>query len=165
MIKIGHKIVYRDKICTVKEIIKCYRNDEDYYVLTDVNDPTLLIKVPLTLAETIMRPLITRDEIDSLIKKIPNISTVSISNWNRGAEYKTLLRDGTHESVISVIKTAYQRQQDKIDDRKKPSESDKIYFRQAENLFYSEIAAALNIDFDEARDYIVTRTGNFSVAK
>ena len=88
MVKIGTKIVYRNQVCTVADIALKYRNNEDFYVLTPFRDETLLIRVPISIADTVIRPLITQLELDELIKKIPDIETVPINNWNRGTEYK-----------------------------------------------------------------------------
>lgn len=155
MVKIGTKIVYRNQVCTVADIALKYRNNEDFYVLTPFRDETLLIRVPISIADTVIRPLITQLELDELIKKIPDIETVPINNWNRGTEYKELLSDGTHESVIRIIKTSFQRQKEKAERKQKANENDKIYFRQAERLFYDEIAASLNIEYEAAKDYII----------
>lgn len=162
MFQIGGKIVYRDEVCTVKDIAKKYKNDEDYYVLQSSCDPSLVIRVPVSKTSAIMRALMTKKDIDELIEKIPDIPVVPVSNWNRGSEYKDLLGDGSHVSIVSIIKTAYLRQQVKIERRQKANESDKLYFRQAERLLYNEIAAALDIPYDEAKSYIIQKVSGLA---
>jgi len=156
MVKIGSQIVYRDEVCTVTDIVEKYRNDEDYYFLTSAHDASLHIKVPVTAANKCMRPLISKTEIKALIRRIPEIEIVPIDHWSRGVEYKELLSDGSHESIIRIIKTAYLRQQERSDNHQKPNENDKRYFRHAERLLYSEIAAALGLEYNEAKEYIVS---------
>lgn len=157
MLKINEKIVYRNDVCKVIDIVKKFRNDEDYYLLTPVNDTSLTIHVPISNSTENIRPLITKSEIEELIHKINEIPVIPISNMGRGAEYKELLSNGSHESLITVIKTAYQRKQMKAECNQKPSESDKQYFRQAEKLLYNEIGAVLNMSFDKAKEYIVDK--------
>lgn len=164
MFSIGNKIVYRDEVCTVVGIDEKYRDNEDYLVLSSSRDDSLTIRVPERVATKLTRPLITKTEIEALIKKIPNIKTIPISSWGRGAEYKELLSKGCHESIIKIIKTAYVRNQERADKRQKSNESDKQYFRQAERILYEEIAASLDIDYDDAREYIVSRVASFGVA-
>lgn len=160
MLSIGNKIVYRDEVCTVVGIDKRYRDNEDYLVLNSSRDDSLIIRVPKKMAAKLTRPLITKSEIEALIKKIPSIKTIPISSWGRGAEYKELLNNGCHESIIKIIKTAYMRNQDRADKRQKSNESDKQYFRQAEKILYEEIAAALEINYDDAREYIVSKVAS-----
>ncbi len=157
MVQAGKQIIYRDEVFTVSDILEKYRNDEDYYVLTAAHDTSLHVKVPVNVAAKVMRPLITKSEIEALICKIPDIECIAVSHWNRGIEYKELLSDGTHESIIRIIKTAYLRQREKTEKHQKPNESDKLYFRQAERLLYGEIAASLGIDYQEAKEYIVSK--------
>ena len=163
MVKIGNTVVYRDEICTVADILEKYKDDEDYYVLSSVLDASLRIKVSVRRATEVMRPLITKAEIKALISRIPDIKTLPASTWNRGLEYKELLHDGSLESIVCIIKTVHLRQQEKVDNKQKPSDSDKMYFRQAEKLFYNEVAASLGVGYDEAKAYITQEVAALGV--
>lgn len=154
MVQIGKKIIYRDQVCTVQATLPNYKNDEDYYVFVSDYDPSLQITVPVRIAQDIMRPLISERQIAELMEKIPTIEAISLDNWSRGAEYKDLIDDGSYENILRIVKTTHLRQQDKIERHKRPSENDKWHFRRAEHLFYSEIAAALNMTYSEAKLYI-----------
>ena len=155
MITIGQKIVYRDEVCIVQDIAQDDTQAEQCYTLTSLHDSTLVIKVPVRLAADNVRPLITRSELSALVKKIPEIQTVPIDSWNRGTEYKDLLSEGSHESIVCIIKTAYERQHECAEKKHKSNESVKTYFRHAEKLFYNEIAAALDITYAEAKELVV----------
>jgi len=155
MVKISDKVVYRNDICKILSIDRKYKDNEDYLVLSSSQDSTLIIRVPLSVADENIRPLMSKKDINQLIKKIPEIPTIPMENWNRGVEYKELLSDGSHESIISVIKTSHLRQQAKTDKKQKVNEIDKIYFRQAEQRLYREIAAVLNISYEAAKKYII----------
>jgi len=155
MVKISDKVVYRNDICKILSIDKKYKDNEDYLVLSSSQDSTLIIRVPLSVADENIRPLMSKKDINQLIKKIPGIPTIPMETWNRGVEYKELLSDGSHESIISVIKTSHLRQQAKTDKKQKVNEIDKIYFRQAEQRLYREIAAVLNISYEAAKKHIV----------
>ncbi|NCU37890.1 hypothetical protein EOL96_02420 [Candidatus Saccharibacteria bacterium] len=154
MVHASQKIIYRDEVCTVVEIVQNYKNDEDYYVLSYTHDPSLIVRVSVKMASKFIRQLVTGDEIDALVQKIPTIDVIPIDNWNRGIEYKELLSDGSHESLVRIIKTAYARQQAKAERKQRPNENDKHYFRQAEHLLYNEIAAVMDISYDDAKEYI-----------
>ena len=157
MIQVGKKLVYRNQVCTLIEIAKKYRNDEDYYVLQSKSDDTLVIRVPVDKAKLSMRPLISKQELKELIKRIPSISTIEVGKHTKGSEYKELLDTGLHENTIKVIKTTYLRQQEKIDQSHKPNESDKIFLRQAEGMLYNEAATTLGVSVEEAKQLIISK--------
>ena len=159
MIQIGKQIMYREQVCTLVEIAEKYRNDEDYYVLQSDGDDSLLIRVPAKNAKINIRPLISKKELKELLEKIPSITPITISKHTKGSEYKALLDSGGHENVIKVIKTAYLRQQERLEQSHKPNESDKIYLRQAESRLYSEAACAMGVSFDEAKELILSKLG------
>lgn len=160
MVQIGKKIVYRDEVCTVSALVKEHTTNEDCYVLTSGSDPSLRITVPVSKAAPLMRPLMKKSDIEELLQKMPSIPIVALSGWNRGLEYKELLKEGSHESIMSIIKTAYYRQQEQAERRQKPSENDKLYFRQAERLFYNEVAAVLDMTYEQAKVYILSSLSN-----
>lgn len=160
MLEIGNKIMYRDEVCTVREIIEQYKNDEDYYTLVSANDPSLVIYAPTRTAGDTIRPLMSAAKVKALIKSIPNIDIVDIASGNRGIEYKELLLEGSRESIIAIIKTAYVRQLTQAERRQKPSENDRVHLRQAERVLYSEIAAALGMTHEEAHQYVLLAITN-----
>ncbi|MDD3035945.1 MAG: hypothetical protein PHO93_03420 [Candidatus Saccharimonadaceae bacterium] len=157
MVEIGNKIVYRNSVCTVIDVAKKYKDDEDYYVLSPTRDPSLFIRISINKAEKNIRSLMTKSQIENLIRKIPEIPIVPIDTCNHGTEYKELLSKGTHEDLIVIIKTARIRQQIKTEKRQKINESDKTYFRQAEQLLYNEIAATLDISYNDAKNYVIEK--------
>lgn len=157
MFKIGQIAVYRREVCTLVAIDRKYQNDEDYYVLVPVDNNTLTIRLPISHAKGVLRPLITKAEVEDLIGRIPDIETVAINSWSHASEYRDLLSSSSHEDLIRIIKTAYLRQQDRTDKHQKVNENDKVYYRTAEKLLYSEIAAVLKLTYEEARDFVVTR--------
>ena len=154
MKKIGDYIVYRRDVAKIVDIKINPLNNMNYYVLVPINDESLKIDVPVDNTLNI-RELITKDEINDLIKKIPNISVISNSNKLIENEYKELLKDGTFESLIKIIKTTYLRNRERLDNRKKKGDKDEYYFNLAEKYLYSELMVVLNKTFDETRDYII----------
>jgi len=157
MVQKGKTVVYRDKICKIVDIVEKYKDNEDYYFLEPASDPSLHIKVPVSLAKDHIHPLMSKAEIEILIQRIPHIECVSINQSSRGAEYESLLNKGSHECIVQIIKTAYLRRQERSDRHQKPNEHDKRYFRQAEQRLYGEIAASLGIGYDEAKEYVESK--------
>ncbi len=155
MYNIGDFVVYKRDVCKIKEIKTI--NNKNYYVIVPVTDESLTINVPVE-GITDIRNIISKDEVDSLIKKIPSIEVINCDNDKFiEYEYKTLLHDMTHEGLIKIIKTTYIRNKERVDNKRKIGEKDDIYFKKAEKLLYTEFSLALNMTYDETKDYVLSK--------
>ena len=137
----------------LKELLQ----NKDYYFLDPVNDDSLTIKVPVEKSDKVMREVITKEEIKEIIKDIPNIEVIKSELRNIENEYKKLMKSGTHRDLIKIIKTAYLRNEERLNNNKKISETDDNYFKKAEKIIYTEFSVALGLTYDETKDYIVER--------
>lgn len=152
MKKIGDFIVYKHDVCEIIDIKEKYLNSMDYYILSPILDKSLQIRVPVD--STLFRSLISKDEVQELINKIPSIPPINANDKLLETEYKNLLRHGTHEDLIKIIKTTYLRNQNRLENKKKIGEKDQFYFNKAEEYLYHEFAIILGITIDDVKDYI-----------
>ena len=67
MYKINDLIIYKKEVCKIIEIIPNYYKNQDYYLLSQLSDNSLTIKIPINNKE--IRPLITKEEVNKIIKK------------------------------------------------------------------------------------------------
>jgi CarD family transcriptional regulator len=139
MFGVGDVAVYKRDVCKIIAIKKNHFNNGDYYILILLFDESLKIEVPVTNRCGNMRPLITRDEIKTLINQIPNIEPLDTENRLIEKEYRTLINSGKHSDLIKVIKTAYLRNKERENNNKKLSDKDDSYFCQAEKYLYQEL--------------------------
>lgn len=149
--------MYRRNVCKVSDIIKNFRDNGDYYKLTPCYDSSLVIQAPVNSPKCTFRPLLTKDEIDNLIKKIPTIECVDTNERALENIYKDLFNSEKHEDLIRIIKTTYIRGEIKAKKGQKRSEKDKIYFQKAEKALYGELAIVLDKSIDDTRSYIIER--------
>ena len=148
MKQVGEYIIYRRDVCKIAEIKKNHFNNNDYYLLIPIDDESLHIDVPVDNKLGYLRDLISKEEIDNIITKIPTIDVI-VSDDNRlEAEYKNLLSEGTHENLVKIIKTTYLRNKDRIDNKKKISDKDNHYFELAEKYLYNEFSIVLNMNYE-----------------
>ena len=94
MYKQNDYIIYKREVCKVKEILKNYLFDKDYYLLSPLSDDSLTIKIPTDSKE--IRPLISKEEILKLIEKMPLVEVVEADTKSLESIYKNLLLSGTH---------------------------------------------------------------------
>lgn len=142
-------IVYRKETCKIIE------KEDGYYRLVPVNDTSIKYKVPVD--SNFLKKVITKEEIDRLLLEIPEINTIDLGEKQIEQEYKELMKSGTHENLVKIIKTSYLRNQIRILNNKRISEIDDEYFRRAEKYLYEEIGIVLNLSFENTKEYIINK--------
>ena len=152
MYEIGEYVVYKRDLCKVKKILEKYHQNTDYYVLESCSDSSLTISIPSN--STLIRKLITKEELEELIKRIPSIPVVDSSNKMIENIYKELLSSNSYDDLIKIIKTTYLRNKSRIDNNKKVAEKDIYYFEKAEKLLYNEFSVVLNMNYNDTKEYI-----------
>lgn len=155
MFEVGEYLVYRKDVCQVKEILE--KEGIKYYQLVPMSDDSLKIEIPVENKDNVLRKLISKEEIDLLIKKMPNIKLIDCNDRMIELEYRNLLATGNKEDIIKVIKTAYLRNKARLDNKKKISEKDMNYLEKAEKLLYNEFSIVLNLSIDATREYIINK--------
>ena len=155
MYKVGDYVVYKKDVCLIKEIKTNKLNNKEYYLLIPVSDDSLKIDVPVDNEQSSIRNLTTKKEIKDLIKKIPSIEVINVNNKLLENEYKELLKEGSFESLIKIIKTTYLRNKERLDNNKKKGDKDDYYFNLAEKYLYTEFSVVLNMSFEETKDYVI----------
>lgn len=153
MYNINDFVVYKRDVCQIinKKII----HNLEYYVLKSTTDTSLIIDVPISNENKLLRKLITKEEIELLIDEIKYLPTLEIDGKNLEDQYKKLMQDGSIESLVVIIKTTYLRNKIRTENKKKMSDNDQFFFNLAEKYLYNEIAYVLNKTYDEAKEYIL----------
>lgn len=156
MLKVGEYLVYRRDVCKLLEIKKNNLNNLDYYVFTPLSDASLKIEVPISNENKNLRPLISKEQVEEIIKEIPNVDVLDCDD-NRliEGEYKKLINSGKIIDLIKIIRTTYLRNKEKMDQKKKLNTKDSNYFSLAEKYLYQEFSIVLDMSYDETKKYVI----------
>lgn len=158
MFKINEYVVYGSTgVCQIVDITEENISDEltEYYVLQPVYNDTMTIKIPVNNTKVLMRRTITKDDVKSLIKAIPEKETIWIEdNKERTKVYKEAIRTGRCEDLIKVIKTLYQEKEERAEEGKKLTKTDEDIMKTASKFLHEEFAVVLNISPEEVPSYI-----------
>lgn len=154
MFNVNDFLVYKKEVCRVKEIKGNSLDKSSYYVLIPVTDESLKIEVPTANRLGHLRNLISIEEIDNIIKKIPSIKIIEENDRLIENEYKELLKSGTFEDLITIIKTTYLRNKAREDTKRKLSDKDNTYFNLAEKYLYTEFSIVLNKSYEDTKKYV-----------
>lgn len=162
MYKVGDIVIYgKQGVCRVEEIGSISITSDDdttqYYTLVSVygNGKTY---TPVDTA-VYMRPVMTLEEVQNIIKEIPNIEEhpSHLKNIREMTEYYKNSIDSYHwERLLGVIKTVYLKAQQIKQQGKKLGQIDERYKREAEQLLYQEFAIAMDISIEAVDTYITS---------
>lgn len=150
-------------VCRVEDIgvpagLPVANKDKKYYKLAPVfGSGTIYIPVD---TKVFMRPVITKNEAESLIRKIPEIREDICDTHNQKVledHYKASLMTHECEDLIQLIKTVYVKKKNLERTGKKTGKTDTQYMKRAKALLHEELSIALEIPVEEVEDYI-TRT-------
>lgn len=155
MYKIGDYVIYLKDVCKIFDIKEKYMNDTDYYILVPMNDESLKLSVPVT-NET-LKNLPSLNEVNAMLDNICNISVLTEENKQLEDEYKKLISNGSYEDLIKVIKTAYLRNKKRLDNKRSISSKDKNYMEMAEKYLLGEFSIVLDMSYDEAEEYVISK--------
>ncbi len=147
-------------VCRVEEIgvptgLPVADTSKNYYKLAPVfGSGTIYIPVD---TEVFMRPVISREEAEDLIRKIPDIEEEQDMTANQKSleeSYKESFRSHTCEDLVRIIKTAYSRKKYLERVGKKSGKTDLQYMKRAKKLLNEELSTALGISVDEVNTYV-----------
>lgn len=159
MFEIGEKIV--DKNGKVCEIVNIEELDNGigvrtYYVLAPcfTSNSSLRIHTPID-QEGKLRKIMTRDEVDSLLKELPAIETIWFPNPKiRKTKFREIYTSGQPLEIFRLIKSLSAKKDEFRKENKTLSFSDESFLAEIKTNIYHEIALALNIEFNQVEKFI-----------
>ena len=170
MFSVGDLIVYNETgVCRVEQIGPPAfnpRERRDYYTLTPLYSAGT-IYVPVD-SGVFMRPVLSREEAEELIDRLPEIQRAHVDNRDYRAaaqQYQGFLKTHRCEDLVQLIKEVYLKGQEQAKAGKKPSKVDQEFRKRAETLLHGELSAALGIPVEEIPEYITRRIQSAEAAR
>ncbi len=146
-------------VCVVEDIatlnISGVDKEREYYILKPIYMTGSTVYLPVDSSGESLRRVLSRTEADQLIREIPHIPLISITNDKLlEQEYRGCMRSNCCEEWVKIIKTIYLRRQKRLEAGRKVTAVDAKYFRIAGDNLYGELAIALDIPKTEVEAYI-----------
>jgi CarD family transcriptional regulator len=131
-------------------------DETQYYIMEPAYGNNLTIKTPVDNRKVMMRKILSKDEVMSLIESLPDQETVWIDNDRQRSErFKAVLKTGDCEKWVKLIKSIYQKKQERKAAGKKLMKADEEIMKTAEKNLCEEFAVALDISPDQVVSYIM----------
>lgn len=159
----GDKVVYGSTgVCLVtdmceKELIRGKK--QQYYVLTPVYQQNSVIYAPVEGGKVTMRHIMSTEEANQLIQKIPEISESATPRTIGPEEIKAAFSDRTCQGLVEITAAIYAKRKAARAVNKKLGFIDEKYMHQAEGLLFGELSAALDIPYERVHNYIFEKLG------
>ncbi|MBQ3262070.1 MAG: CarD family transcriptional regulator [Oscillospiraceae bacterium] len=165
MYEIGDLIVYAGEgVCRVEEIgvppMTGINKQRQYYTLKPLYRAGM-VYAPVD-TQVFMRPVITREDADALIDRIPEIEPVVYENSNLrflNEYYQAQLQNYNCEGLIKLIRSTRAKREVMIGRGKKLGLVDERYMKRAQDMLHGEFAVALGIERNEVPGYIESKLG------
>ena len=136
----------------------------DYFRLVPLGSGSSAYFVPVGSAGGRVRKPMTADEVNAAIDDSGNGEiTLTHNAKERRSEIDSILKEGDHAKIISLIKSIYLHTESCRSSGRKILVSDENALRAAENMIYPEFSFALGIDECEVAGYIGSRLSNRAV--
>ncbi len=163
MFKKGDYVIYGNNgICSVQDVttldIPGISKNRLYYLLKPVyasNNTT--VYTPVDTEGPLLRPALSKDEADNLIKSIPDIPLIPLTNEKTLENtYKQYIRSNNCKAWVQLIKTIYRRKESRIKKGYKVTALDSRYYSLAETSLYGELAIVLDKPREEVKSCITS---------
>lgn len=157
----GQYVVYNGfEICRIGDTIKkCFDgiNENEYYTLFP-KDIKCTYYVPADIISSVVRPVMTKEQLLELIDALPDISGKWVADKNdRKHDFSDAIKKGDYSRIIPLMHGIYNEKNNHRKNGKSLLNDDRRNFELAKKLLLSEIAFSFGIDVSKAEKFIEDR--------
>lgn len=160
MYRCGEYIIYGyNGVCEIKDIshLKMSGIDQNalYYVLCPLHSADSTLYLPVENGKTANRRIMTKEEATQFIDDIEHAEELWTANHKlREDLYKAAMKTCDCREWIRIIKTLYNKKQEREAVGKHISVSDERFLKHAESYMFCELALAMEMNEQEVREMI-----------
>lgn len=127
--------------------------DREYYIMRSIHDKSGLIYVPKDNQSIFIRPLLSADHAELLLKNLSQILPIIEENGKLlRAKYLEAMDKHDPGEWVRIIKTAYNRKNEFPDRVQRLSEGERDLVARAKCFLYTELSLALDVPEKEIAD-------------
>lgn len=138
---------------------------KEYYCLEPLHQAGV-IYAPVGNPKVSIRPVITREEANALIDRIPGMQPAVYRGATIQAltqQYQAAVHSHDCEKLVGLVMSIYNKQQQAAVQNRRLGMVDERYMKQAEQILHGELSAALDIPLEQVPAYIAQRVEAASV--
>jgi len=145
----GDYVVYGiNGVCKIEEVAPLQSGGERiYYHLTPVHALNNMIYTPVDNDKVPIRLVLSQDEARSFLENISEIEAMEdVAYKKREQQYKEAMKTCDCREWVCVMKTAYNRRLQRMEEGKKATAADEKYFKAAKSNLINEMEVVFNQD-------------------
>ncbi len=134
----------------------------EYYILAPLRDPRSLVYVPCDNVALLgrLRPLLSREDIDSLLSRVPQEEIAWIEDrGDRASAYRGVMNGGDRKQIVRLVRCLLAKKNEKAAAGKKLSSADEVLLQECVRLVEEEFSLALDIPAASVGAYIEDKLG------
>lgn len=153
----------------MSEIINqaCPDGEERLYYVMEPLYKACVISVPVDSDKVFIRPIITRDQARRMIELIPTMDCPAFhSRVGRelNEHYTALLKSYDCRDWMEMTISIHAKKRTLLSQKRKFGSVDERYLKQAEELLFGELSAALEISREQVREYVGAQIENLKAS-
>lgn len=116
--------------------------------------------IPVDKADNLLRPLLTKDEANSLLLEIKSIPALKdIGPHERKAKFQTIVASGNRKDILQVIVTLLEYRKERKRLNKPFSDFDSRLLKSLTSLFQDEMSLVFGMTPEDVAGYIEEKSG------
>lgn len=148
MYNVGDLAVYSTQgICRVIDITEKTFSDitKKYYVLQPLNDPKLVISIPLISDKSVLSDVVTADQAEVILASFKQPADEWIEkNLHRSQTFTAIIRKGDRLELSQMINTLIRKKHDLELNDKKFNVQDTKFLQNLQSMLFVELAISLS---------------------
>lgn len=111
--------------------------------------------IPVDKADTLLRPLLTKDEAMELLRQIPLLEPLpTVGPHERKTQFQSIANSGNRLDILRVIRTLLAYREERLKLNKPFSDFDTRLLRNLTGLFRDEMSVVFEIDPEEIPPFV-----------
>jgi CarD family transcriptional regulator len=158
MFHVGDLIIYSAHgVCQIDDI--CEKTflgvNRTYYVLHPIEEPTLIISIPLDHESVQAFKIMEKDQAETIIQsfRLPGIDWIE-NNHQRANRYQDIVNRGNREEISKVVNTLLKKQHEAEQNQKKLGQIDLRLLTCIQKILFTELAISLDTPLDVVEDRV-----------
>jgi CarD family transcriptional regulator len=164
MYQVGDFVFYGNMgVCKIENIsvqtLQGVDENQLYYTLNPLFEKCV-VYTPVTNPKVFMRSIISKDEAQQLIDRIPTIRahayhSKAIKDLTR--HYEASMKSYDCDDLIELTMSIYAKKTEAEEQKRKLGSVDEKFMKRAEDLLFGELSVALGIEKDDVAEYIAVK--------
>jgi len=158
MFDVGDIIIYSAHgLCEIDDISEKNYGDTTgtYYVLHPLENPKLIINIPIDSNQVVMQKVMEREEAEEILVSFQQPGIEWIENVRqRTKKYNSLVNTGDRKEIAKVAITLMRKKLEAKSKEEKLYDHDRVLLEYIQSIMFKELAVSLDTSYEEIAEKV-----------